>query len=504
MPEISYKKIETHLAELKNGSTEQIPPVYLIYGEEMLVGTACEQLLDFFVPAASRSLNYDPIDAAADTVHDIIERVNTFSLSPGIKVVAARDSKIFYARQDNKRLLEKAKSAYDNNELRTAAGYFLSVLGHLNLSYDDVGTSNRTQSLDLNADSADGDAWMDDIITFCRENQLKIPVPQDDCSVLQAAVEKGFPKNNLLLITTDFVDKRRGLFKAIGQYGMVVDCSVPRGQRRVDKMAQEEVLKETMSSMLRAANKKIDHAAYPALYEMTGFDLRTFSSNLEKLIDYVGERNNITVEDVKAVLKRTKRDPIFDLTNAIADRHTQDALFYLNSLLSADFHPLQILAAITNQIRKLLVVKDFVNSPHGAGWNSSCPYNQFRDDIIPAIMAYDKDLIRQVEKWNQTISGGIDSKGAAPAQERGRTAQKRKKKAVTDLLIAKNPKNSYPVYQVMIKSERFTKNKLYDSLEALSETDLLLKSSRQDPRLILEKLILRICQADHQENVAAS
>lgn len=497
MPEINYKKLSAHLAEFDETPAMEIPPVYLIYGEDMLVGMASEQLLEFFVPAASRSLNYDPIDATVDSVYDIIERVNTFSLSSGIKVVAAKDSRIFYARQDKKRLLEKAKEAYDSNELRSAAGYFLSVLGHLNLSYDDVETSNRAQALDVEADSADSNAWMDDLITFCHENQLKIPVSQDDCSVLQAAVEKGFPKNNLLLITTEFVDKRRGLFKAIRQNGMVVDCSVPKGQRRADKMAQEDVLKETMSSMLRAANKKIDQAAYLALYEMTGFDLRTFTSNLEKLMDYVGERGNISVKDVESILKRTKKDPIFDLTNAIADRHTQNALFYLDSLLSADFHPLQILAAITNQIRKLLVVKDFVSSPHGSAWHAGCPFNQFRDNIIPAIMAYDEDLIRRVEKWNQIISADSDSRG-------GKQAQKRKKKAVTDLLIAKNPKNSYPVYQVLIKSERFTKNKLMESLEALSETDLLLKSSRQDPKLILEKLIMRICHTNQQGKVAAS
>lgn len=496
MPEINYKKLKAHLSEIDETPEREIPPVYLIYGEEMLAGTACDQVLEFYVPAASKSLNYDPIDAAADSVHDIIERVNTFSLSPGIKVVAAKDSKIFYARQDKKQLLEKVKSAYDNNELRTAAGYFLNVLGHLNLSYDDVGASHRAQSLDLNADSAGSHAWMDDVITFCRENQLKIPVPQDDCSVLQAAVEKGFPKSNLLVITTEFVDKRRGLFKTIRQNGMVIDCSVPKGQRRADKMAQEVVLKETMTSMLKAVNKKIDQAAYPALYEMTGFDLRTFSNNLEKLIDYVGERDNISVEDVESVLKRTKKDPIFDLTNAVGDRHTRDALFYLNSLLSADFHPLQILAAITNQIRKLLLVKDFVNSPHGSTWHASCQYYQFRDNTMPAIIAYDKDLIQRIDKWNQMMSDDPGSKG-------GRPAQKRKKKAATDLLIAKNPNNSYPVYQTLIKSERFTNDKLYELLEALSEADLLLKSSRQDPKLILEKLIMRICQTDHQGEVAA-
>jgi DNA polymerase-3 subunit delta len=494
MPEINYKKLEAHLEDLKNTPAQQLPPVYLIYGEEMLVASACDSVRDFFAPAASRSLNYDPVDPTLDTVHDIIERVNTFSLSAGIKVVAVKDSKIFYARQDKKRLLEKAKGAFDNNDLKTAATYFLSVLGHLNLSYDDVDTSDRNRALDLNAAGAGDDAWMDAVISYCRDNDLKIPVPKDDCSVLQAAIEKGFPANNLLLMTTEFVDKRRGLFKAIRQSGVIINCSVPKGERRADKMAQEEVLKETMLSMLKAANKKINKAAYPALYEMTGFDLRTFSSNLEKLIDFVGKRESITVEDVAAILKRTKKDPIFDLTNAVADTDIQRALFFLGSLLAAEFHPLQILAALTNQIRKLLLVKDFVQSSHGAGWHAGCPYNQFRDSVMPAIVDYDKELLQQIEHWDQMVSAGLDSKELE--SKGGKSVKKGKKKAMTDLLITKNPKNAYPVYQVLRKSERFSKKNLCEALEALSETDLLLKSSRQDPKLILEKLIMRICHTD--------
>ena len=44
---------------------------------------------------------------------------------------------------------------------------------------------------------------------------------------------------------------------------------------------------------------------------MTGFDLRTFINNLEKLIAYTGERKNITKDDVKSVLERTRIDPIY-------------------------------------------------------------------------------------------------------------------------------------------------------------------------------------------------
>ncbi|NIV97852.1 DNA polymerase III subunit delta, partial [Candidatus Saccharibacteria bacterium] len=64
----------------------------------------------------------------------------------------------------------------------------------------------------------------------------------------------------------------------------------------------------------------MDKRAYRTIYEMTGFDIGTFSDNIEKLISYVGDRKRITVEDVAFVLKRTKKDPIYELTNAIADR----------------------------------------------------------------------------------------------------------------------------------------------------------------------------------------
>ena len=77
------------------------------------------------------------------------------------------------------------------------------------------------------------------------------------------------------------------------------------------------------------------------LHEMTGFDLRTFSGNLEKLVDYVGARQEITAADVEAVLNRTRQDPIYELTGALADRNPEQALFFLDSLLADGMFSLQ-------------------------------------------------------------------------------------------------------------------------------------------------------------------
>ncbi|MDX2501084.1 MAG: hypothetical protein QNL14_11350, partial [Deltaproteobacteria bacterium] len=352
MPTITYKDLDKYL---KDRGSEPFLPVYLIFGEELLVQGAFDALLNALIPTSQRSINYDPLDGTQANVHDVIERLNTFSLLPGTKVIALRDSRIFYARQDKEQLLGNARQAYEYYNFRKAAGQLLSVMGLLNLTFDDIDNTNRSKSLGPGYASGEDNGWLDETITYCRENNLSVPAARDDSRTLQLAIEKGFPKDNHLIITTGMVDKRRGLYKTLSTEGLIIDCSVPKGDRRADRIAQEAVLAERKDAILGAVQKTMNQAAYHALYEKTGFDLRTFSSSLEKLVNYTGDRREISIEDVESVLPRTKIDPIYELTNALADRSPEQTLFFLESLLSSDFHPLQAFAAMINQIRKLLL-----------------------------------------------------------------------------------------------------------------------------------------------------
>ena len=74
-----------------------------------------------------------------------------------------------------------------------------------------------------------------------------------------------------------------------------------------------------------------------------------------------------------------------------------------------------------------------------------------------------------------------------------RVGASEKKKLKTDLLLARNPKNAYPVYQLLKKSERYSKTELIGAFNYLNEADRQLKISAQNPKLLLERLIFRIC-----------
>ena len=488
MPEINHQLLHKYLKDLAGDAEKQFAPVYLFFGEELLVKTAYAELLDALLPEKNRSANFYPVEGAVENIYEVIERVNTFSLIPGTKVVALLESRIFYATQDKTRLIENSKKAYDDDNKIKAAKYLLSLMGNLSLSYEDVDRSNRKKTLTFAPDQIQSDDWLDDLIEYCRQNQLDIPGPADHPGALQKAIKNGFPRNNHLVITTDVVDKRLGLYKALKDQGVVVDCRVPKGDRRADRMAQEDVLRAKMAEVIEPVNKKVEESAYAALLDMTGFDLRTFCGNLEKLVDYVGQRNTITVKDVTSVLKRTKQDPIYDLTNAIADRQVSKTLFFVNTLLAGGFHPLQILAAIINQVRKLLLAKDYATSPEAKGWYAGISYNVFQQKMMPSILAYDQSLRQTLEKWEHAEIGAEDADSMAV-----RGKGKKKKKIKTDLMLARNPKNVYPVYQLLKKSAHFSKTELMAAVGYLNETDVQLKTSSQDPKLILERLVLRIC-----------
>jgi DNA polymerase-3 subunit delta len=138
------------------------------------------------------------------------------------------------------------------------------------------------------------------------------------------------------------------------------------------------------------------------------------------------------------------------MSNAVAERDTPKALFFLNSLLQNNIHPLQALAVVANQIRKLILAKDFIHSESGTAWRKDLNYERFQNALLPKLEEREPDLL---------------------------TANV----------------HPYAVYMTFRQSSNYTMAELTGALELLLDADIRLKTSGQDARVVLENATLRIC-----------
>jgi len=469
---------------------EGIPPAWLVHGEESLCQMALDDLLARMVPESERAVGVEMVPQ--DDVADAIARIRTYSLLSDYKVVVLKDTRAFYAGVSPQQLLEKALAAWESKDMKQARKWMAGTLGLLKLTFDDVrDPESRQKHLKVDAEILGDGRWPDLLIADCIENGLKSVPVRDTAEEIRKAIESGFPKGHILILTADLVDRKRDLYQVLMDRGVIVDCSVPKTDRKQDRMAREDILRTHAAGVLSPLGKRLEPHAFDMMCDMTGFDLRMFSRNLEKLASYVGARPVITQADVAALLKKTRKDPIYELTHALAERNAKAALTLAGGLLDDGMYPLQILAALANQIRRLLLMKAFLLSASGRSWRRGISYPEFQKSIQPLIQAYDQGGEARLQGWSERL--------AVPEPETEGWSKKRARKGQQakvpeDLLLLLKGKSPYPLYLGLPLADGFELGELVSALARLSDVDATLKSSPVDPRTLLEAAILDICR----------
>ena len=475
MTEVSHDLFEDHLKRLKAGAGA---PVYLVHGEEMLRQKAAGDLCRHLLGPNPGAHQIERIEGgAAGAVNEALARVNTYSLLGDPKVVMLSEARVFHDALDSRAFLEKARAAHQEDRPDKGAKALMAVLGFHRLELDEMDTDARRRLLSAADMDSEADEWLAALVDWCRRQELKVPVSEGDAQILTRALERGFPAGHHLIVTAESVDRRRKLYKAFEAAGVVVDCTVPGGDRKADRDIQHRVLQRQMHAILDPKGKRMGPEAWAALMDMTGFDLRGFTQSLEKLIDYTGERSEIQAADVRRVLSRSRQDPIYALTGAVGDGRLDLALQALDSLLGAETHPLQVMASLANQTRRWILARAFLDGPEGRVWQPQMRYSDFQRLVLPVLKDSDLRLCEQVAFWQPPPTGG----------------KKRRRSVDTDLVLVKNPQSPYPVYLLLKQAQRFSGAQLQAVLVRLAEADRSLKSSAASGRLVLEALIFFLC-----------
>lgn len=286
-----------------------------------------------------------------------------------------------------------------------------------------------------------------------------IPPEASEVEALYQRLKQGLWEDVVLLFTVaGKVDKRLRLYRLVERQGVVMEFPALRG---------EEEVEEFVRLKLRREHKDIEPQALHELMVRTGTSAQALTSEIQKLVTYLGERPTITHQDVVALVAPTAELSVFDLVDAVAEGKTTAALEQLNGLLAQRASPFLILGMLIRQFRLLLQAR----------------------------YALDHNLLA-ARPWQ------LDPRSFSQALRRRQGEQRllERVQAATAEVFPQGDKinlwkqHYYVLWKVFSQAEAFTPEQLTAALKRLLQADLSLKTSYLPPEAVLELLVIDLCQ----------
>ncbi|HYT54129.1 MAG TPA: DNA polymerase III subunit delta [Verrucomicrobiae bacterium] len=438
------------MAGLKKG---QAPQLLLLFGDDLQVQETCKAVLDHVVPEERREFNFERFDGRAASWEQIEASLMTPPFLPGKKLLWVENAPYFFSREQKGEFGEKILELWRAGKRDDAVKLLIDLLileGWTQEQWERLDASSSRALLDLlDVDSSDAREDVDALVAHCKSRDLDLSKRRaGEGHRLVSVLERGLPEWSFLLLTAVQVDRRTRLYKRFEELGAVVYLGLERD--RSGKISRENLL-EFVTDRLRQTGKNLHPQARETILARAGDDLRGLHQELDKLLLFVGDRQSIRTEDVEAIFADQGQGWIFDLTRAIADRDANAALTQLARLLGQGEHPLKILATVTAEVRRLLFARQLLETELAKLWKRGMNYQQFQQTVL---------------------------KPGRP-------------------LLTRNPYADYMCFQ---RAEHFSLDELTRSLEGLFDSDLRLKSTGSQPRLVLERWILGMCLGSPQKS----
>ncbi|MBU1026934.1 MAG: DNA polymerase III subunit delta, partial [Candidatus Margulisbacteria bacterium] len=169
---------------------------------------------------------------------------------------------------------------------------------------------------------------------------------------------KDLPAGTKVVFWADKVDKRSKLYKALDKLGEVSEFQA------FAEWEQDKVV-DWITRQVKGLNKEIDRTAAEDLQQICGNSLRKLSSEIEKLITYIGDTKTIRREDVAALASPGDINT-FALANSIIDKDLKQSLKFFRILYKNKADLFGLLGLLATQYRTILQVKSVprsVNNP---------------------------------------------------------------------------------------------------------------------------------------------
>jgi DNA polymerase-3 subunit delta len=231
--------------------------------------------------------------------------------------------------------------------------------------------------------------------------------------------------STVLIFASPALDKRRNIATMLTKFCEVVSF---------DALDERDAAPRWIVEYVNRAGGAIDSATAAFLVGMVGTELQQLSTELDKLLTYVGERGRITKQDVELLVRYSREHSNFELTDALLEGNRKRALTLLEHIFEnvSDKQGLavMILGAIARSYRNLLISKELMQQ------------NAPNSEVAKAV-------------------------GMSP----------------------------FAVTHLNEKARRMSADKILHAIQRIAATDVALKSSLGTPRLQIEWLICELCSS---------
>lgn len=438
------RDLRTVISDLR---ANQGPPFLLVFGDDLQVQEACTAIIDLLVPEAHRSFNLERLDGRVVTWDRLEASLLTPPFFPGKKVLWVENVSYFSSREQKGESRAQVLRLWREGQKDEASKLLLDWLAGEGWTQEQWSQLESLSSSGLFAellDLAQPDARTEAeaLLAYCRSRGMNLSTRKGtEDQKLAEWLERGLPEGNFILLTAVQVDRRTRLYKRLEEIGAAFYIGMERDR---NGKVNRERLAEFIIQRLQKAGKILDSQARELILLRASDDLRSLSQELQKLVLYVGDRTSIRVEDVAAIFTDDGAEWIFDLTKAISDRAALTALAHVGRLIVQGEHPLKLLGTIASEVRRLFSARQLLENELRGCWRRGMTYPQYQQSVV---------------------------KNGVP-------------------MLTRNP---YADYMCLQRADKFSIGTLRRYLDEIYAADLALKSSRGNPRLVMERLILEMC-----------
>ena len=260
-------------------------------------------------------------------------------------------------------------------------------------------------------------------------------------------------KSVSLIIDGPELDRRTSIYKFFAKNGKVYNLDKINQN---DKNFQTDV-RNKIRELCNLGNVQIAYNAVEFLAATVGSDTGRLTTEISKLVSYVGDNKNITLNDCQAICSKSFEMANWVFADALSNKNIKSSFNALNIIIdkliserSASSNPeLSMLFGAIRKFQELIKIKsgaELLKVP------PKCQYPFF------------KSRIESMKSEGETSKNNI--------------------------LLSYHP---YRAYKLFEQSQHFTDREIADIFSVLLEANKELVSGNTAPRIVLENLILKVC-----------